>query len=242
MSENSNRAAIEAWGRNAVAALAAIGEKGDFARQHLLNPSIFELLGDVAGLRILDAGCGNGYLSRLSSRRGALVVGVEPVSAFVDYALEREAEEPLGVEYVRADLAYFTRPAAFDAVVANMVFMDIPDFEPALRNCVACLVSGGLLVFSILHPCFEEGAAAYARRGAIEVREYLEEFVTSQTLASTLLYHRPLSRYLNLTIDAGCAIKRIVEPRLAATVADANPEYRRDAHVPSFLIVAAVKI
>src|SRR5439155_14439673 len=42
-----------------------LGEDGGFHRRALLNPAIFHLLGDVAGTRILDAGCGHGYLSPL---------------------------------------------------------------------------------------------------------------------------------------------------------------------------------
>jgi predicted RNA methylase len=35
------------------------------------------MLGEVAGLRVLDAGCGTGHLSRALTRRGARVVGVD---------------------------------------------------------------------------------------------------------------------------------------------------------------------
>ncbi|MBN1170685.1 MAG: DUF1698 domain-containing protein [Micromonosporaceae bacterium] len=51
---------------------------GDLAKRHLVNPVLLRMLGEVSGRRILDAGCGNGYLSRMLARRGASVVGVEP--------------------------------------------------------------------------------------------------------------------------------------------------------------------
>jgi hypothetical protein len=42
-----------------------LGDDGGFNRRALLNPAIFGLLGDPANHRVLDAGCGHGYLSRL---------------------------------------------------------------------------------------------------------------------------------------------------------------------------------
>lgn len=61
-------------------------------------------LGDVEGRRVLDAGCGQGYFSRLLADRGATVVGVEPARALVDYAVETAAGRRQGIDYVAADL------------------------------------------------------------------------------------------------------------------------------------------
>src|SRR5207245_2591753 len=49
-------------------------EKGDINREWVIDPVLLAIAGDVRGQRILDAGCGNGYLSRILARRGALVV------------------------------------------------------------------------------------------------------------------------------------------------------------------------
>ncbi len=47
---------------------------------------ILTLLGDVAGLDVLDAGCGEGYLSRILAARGARVTGVELSPRLVELA------------------------------------------------------------------------------------------------------------------------------------------------------------
>jgi 2-polyprenyl-3-methyl-5-hydroxy-6-metoxy-1,4-benzoquinol methylase len=50
---------------------------------------------------------------------------------------------------VQADLAELPDLGeAFDAVVANVVFEAIPQWVPAMRNCIQVLRPGGLLVFS----------------------------------------------------------------------------------------------
>jgi SAM-dependent methyltransferase len=235
----SNEDIIAAWAAASDRA-GDFGDEGDLARRHLLNPAIFSLLGAIAGKHILDAGCGQGYLSRLMARRGAHVTGVEPADGWYTYAVRREERERLGITYLQADLSRCTRlPRIFDAVVANMVFMDIPDYEPAMKNCMACLKSGGRLVFSLQHPCFEEPGSAWPRKRYVEVREYLQEHVRQQPIGS--LFHRPLSRYLNLVLESGCALHRVVEPQLAPDIAERIGN-DRDLHVPSSIVISATRL
>src|SRR5579885_2924879 len=208
MSEPTNAEVIRAWAAASDSA-AAFGEEGDFARQHLLNPAIFALLGDVTGKQILDAGCGQGYLCRLLARRGASVTGIEPAEGLYRSALQREEAERLGITYLQRDLSTCTAiQNAFDAVIANMVLMDIPDYTAAMRNCIAALKPGGDFIFSLLHPCFEEPGSAWPHKGYVEVREYLHEYVKEQSFA--YLFHRPLSSYINLVIQEGCMLRQIV--------------------------------
>ena len=93
MTPFTNAQIIQQWSALAPESGAAFGDEGDFARQALLNPTLFELLGDVAGQTILDAGCGNGYLARLLSQRGAKVVGLEPATPLFQYAQKLTLEQ-----------------------------------------------------------------------------------------------------------------------------------------------------
>ena len=102
MREPTNADVIAAWSHYPEH---LIEGEGDLVRQYLLNPTIFSLLGEVRGKRILDAGCGQGYLCRLLARKGASVTGVEPAEALIRYALRREERDQLGIEYVQADLS-----------------------------------------------------------------------------------------------------------------------------------------
>jgi 2-polyprenyl-3-methyl-5-hydroxy-6-metoxy-1,4-benzoquinol methylase len=74
---SANEDAIRRWGEISRAGIEAYDDEGDFAKRHLLNPVVLRMLGDLPGRRVLDAGCGQGYLSRLLAARGASVVGVE---------------------------------------------------------------------------------------------------------------------------------------------------------------------
>src|ERR1700716_2886397 len=77
----TNEAAIRRWDNSVTRqAMAANAKDGDFAKRHLANPALLRLLGEVRGRRVLDAGCGDGYFSRMLAERGARVVGVEPTA------------------------------------------------------------------------------------------------------------------------------------------------------------------
>lgn len=204
-----------------------------------MNPVLLRLLGDVRGRRVLDAGCGNGYLSRLLAERGAHVVGVEPAQAMADFAREKEAELRQGVRYVQADLTRLPDLGEpFDAVVCSMVLMAIPDWRPALRACVQALRPGGVLVFAIVHPAFERLAGSWRAHGEYRVREYLAEYEIPGPSASD--FHRPISAYLNELAALGCCLREVAEPGLDPEVATAAGA-EGYAHLPNFLIVAAAR-
>ena len=235
----SNTDAIAAWSKMPREALAAFDPEGDFGRRTMLNPEIFRILGDVRGKRILDAGCGQGYLSRMLASRGALVVGIEPAEALYRYAIATEEQKHQGIRYVQADLAEL--PAfdeAFDIVVSNVVFESIPNWIVAVRRCVEVLRPGGLFLWTLEHPCFEDAEASWLSAGCVQVREYLKEYERPGTYA--IDYHRPLSSYLNATIASGCQIVEVSEPGLDPALA--TKDHQAAVHVPSFVIVAARRL
>ena len=243
MNEWTNDTVIERWGSMSPAALAATAEDGDFAKRHLVNPVVLEMLGDVRGRRVLDAGCGNGYLSRMLADRGALVTGVEPGRSQFDYVVALEESAPRGIRFVRADLcAMPDLGGPFDAVVASMVLPTIPDWTGAMRACVAALRPGGVFVFTVNHPCFEQLWPTWrANGGAYRTRRYLDRYEIPGPDGAD--FHRTLSDYLNELAGLGCRLTAIAEPGLDPAVAAEGAE-GIDAYVqlPNFLIVAASTI
>ena len=236
----TNAAAIRRWNDTATTdALEATAEDGDFSKRHLVNPHLLRLLGDVDGTRILDAGSGNGYLSRLLATRGARVVGVEPTESMCGFARRKEAELRQGVEYVQADLTDLPDLGdGFDAVVCSMVLMAIPDWRPAMRACVEALRPGGRLVFAIVHPAFEMLYPTWREHGEYRLSRYLEEYELAGPVASD--FHRPLSAYLNELAALGCTLREVVEPGLDPDLAaEAEPALESYVRLPNFLIVAA---
>ncbi|NBX16269.1 MAG: 3-demethylubiquinone-9 3-O-methyltransferase [Proteobacteria bacterium] len=54
---------------------------------------------DWKGLRVLDLGCGGGFVAEELARRGARVVGVDPASALLSVARRHAADNALPIEY-----------------------------------------------------------------------------------------------------------------------------------------------
>lgn len=239
MSEWTNEAAIRRWGVSPRDALEKLDPDGDFAKRHLLNPVLLRLLGDVRRRRVLDAGCGQGYFSRMLADRGAIVVGVEPGQSLFDYAQEKETERRQGIRYIQADLSRLPRLSPpFDLCVASMVLPVIPDWTAAMRSCIAALAPGGIFVFAVNHPCFERLWLTWQEHGCYRVSEYFVPYEIDGPHGAD--FHRPLSAYLNELIGLGCRLLEIAEPRLDPVAVAAGPDgIDAYVHLPNFPVVAA---
>lgn len=122
-------------------------------RKYVEEYTFMELVGDVSGKRVLDLACGEGFYSRRLRSAGAeRVVGVDVSREMIALAVERERAEPLGIDYVCADvldLNEATDPGGFDIVVAAYLLHYAPDIGALARMCAniaAQLPPGGRFV------------------------------------------------------------------------------------------------
>src|SRR3989304_6179636 len=81
------------WDQNADSWSDQVRKGWDYYREYLNNPAFLRFIGDLAGKRVLDAGCGEGYNTRLLARSGASMVGVDISRKMIEYAREQEKRE-----------------------------------------------------------------------------------------------------------------------------------------------------
>jgi len=116
-----------------------------------LTEEVLQKAGIVAGMRVLDAGCGAGDVSFLVARMvgpQGEVVGVDRAGDAIDLASRRAAGAGLGnVRFVAQDLNDLRLDGGFDAVVGRLVLMYFPDPVAPLRRLAQQLRPGGLVVF-----------------------------------------------------------------------------------------------
>ena len=231
----TNEANIRAWSDLSESDLEAFGDSGDFARQHLLTPALLDLLGDVGGKQILDAGAGNGYLSRMLARMGASVTAIEPAAGPFRYIASREEAEPLGLQFLQQDLSTMDQfNGEFDFTIANMVLLDIADFRPAIANCLRATKPDGAFIFSLEHPFTD---VADRSEVPFKITDYFTERAFPRAIGHN--FHRSLETYFDALADNGAVVERIKEPRLLADVAARHLEHAWSQVLPAFIVIMA---
>ena len=239
----TNAENIANWSAMPLEQITGQDPEGDFTKKYLLNPTVLRMVGNVEGRKVLDAGAGQGYFSRMLAHEGALVTSLEPAEALFRHSLAMEAAEPLGVKYVQGDLTLVSPDPVFDVVVSNMVLLSIQDWESALAACAGALRPGGTLVFSVDHPCYETAERRdLTSDPRVVVRDYLTERPLARPVATD--FHRTLSTYINGVLAAGLGISGIAEPGLSEAEADVPraPETAQLLRrVPNFLVLRAEK-
>jgi len=246
------------WDDNAELWTAEVRAGNDRFREVFNLPMFLDFLPDLAGLDVLDAGCGEGRNTRLFARRAARMTGID-LSPRLLGAAKGEDAEPLGIKYL---VRSFTNLAglgdeSFDAAVSTMALMDGPDFATAARELHRVLRKGGGLYFSVIHPCFmtrdwrwiEEGGKTigklvsnYWDEPYIERWGFRDGSNQSEDVFKVRYFPYRIEDYVNGLCNAGFRISKIAEPRPTEAMVAEFPRLKpfRD-HVPIFLHVAAVK-
>ena len=127
------------------------------------RPAILALAGDVAGRRILDAGCGSGPLFAALRDRGAIVTGFDSSTAMLELARRRLG---VGADLLVADLGSpLPFPdGAFDDVIASLVLHYLEDWTAPLAELRRVLTPGGRLIVAVDHPFAIHGIQRLAGR------------------------------------------------------------------------------
>lgn len=196
------------WDPKAEEWAARIGDEGDDNRRYQSDPVLWRLAGDVKGLRVLDAGCGSGYLTLKLAARNAKAVGVDISPRMIEVARRRAASRGARVEYRVDDASKLaTVPAgSIDLVVSNYVLMDANDLDGCAAAFARVLAPRGRAVCVFSHPCFETCLPG----PYFEEQQYEDRW--GGFSGPFVVYHRPLSRYFAAFLAAGFAIEAFEEP------------------------------
>lgn len=207
------------------------------------RPATAALLGDVAGLSVLDAGCGPGIVSAEMARAGAAVKAFDVTPAMVELARSRCAD--LSVDVVQGDLGQplaWLADGQFDRIVCSLALDYVERLAPTFAEFHRVARPGALLVFSMAHPMrdwidtrtrgnrpyFETTRFGLHWGGFGEPKPYVEA------------YRRPLADIVNALLETGWQIDAMVEPKPVPEMKAVAPAlYTELALAPAFLCIRA---
>jgi 2-polyprenyl-6-hydroxyphenyl methylase/3-demethylubiquinone-9 3-methyltransferase len=146
----------------------------------------------LAGLRMLDIGCGGGILSEPLARLGAAVLGADPSATNIEAAKLHATEAGLTVDYrVSTAEALADENERFDIVLAMEVVEHVADVGLFIERCAEMVKPGGLMITATLNRTLKSFALAIV--GAEYVLRWLprgthqwDKFVTPNELEAAL--------------------------------------------------------
>lgn len=164
MAEEHTRQLALSWQRNAAGWTRAVREQRIDSRRLVTNAAVLEAVLALSPRRVLDIGCGEGWLCRALCRHGIETLGVDASAALIEAARAGGEGDYRICTY--ADLAG-TGLGLFDLLVCNFALLD-EDLQPLLHSLAALLVPGGRLLIQTVHPWAACGEQPYRDGWRIE--------------------------------------------------------------------------
>ncbi len=161
MTENERKIVWDASVRRGYDRWAAIYDREANPLIALEEPVVREALGEVAGLAVLDLGCGTGRHSVWLANAGAAVTALDFSAGMLD-----EARTKPGAETVRFVVHDLHEPlpfeeGSFDRVVSGLVLEHLRELRTFFAEAHRVLRPGGRAVVSAMHPAmFLKGVQA----------------------------------------------------------------------------------
>ena len=118
------------------------------------NEKSLQLIGPVAGKRVLEIGCGGAQASIAFAKRGAVVTAIDVASSEIEFARGLAKENDVSMEFHQLDMTDLSPVASGsqDVVFSAYAFNYVDDLPSCFNEVHRVLKSSGLFVWSGAHP------------------------------------------------------------------------------------------
>jgi SAM-dependent methyltransferase len=183
-----------------------------------LRESDARLLGDVAGARVLEVGCGAAAAARWLVTQGAQVVALDLSAGMLRHAAEAAEATDVRPALLQADaLSLPLRDSSFD--IAFTAFGAVPfvdDSARVMREVFRVLRPGGRWVFAVTHPMRWIFADDPGPDGLVVVHSYFDRRPYVELAAdgqpTYVEHHRTLGDRIREIVAAGFVLRDLIEP------------------------------
>lgn len=185
----------------------------DHSANSVLSPAILSNLPKVD--RLIDIGCGTGWLTERAGDYANSVTGIDPSTESIQIARMRHSSE--SISYHSSSIEAYSREVRkFDLAISNMAASSAPDIESFFSSSRHVLKKNSLLVFTIPHPCFWPLYWGYATHPEFNYQESYAiegEFKIQKetTKLLTTHFHHPLEKYLEALNNSHFQVEKFSE-------------------------------
>lgn len=160
---------LASWFANAEAWNAALENEELASRKLVTNQAIVDTIVSLQPGLVLDAGCGEGWLSRKLKSLGIVVEGFDGAEKLIDLAKQKDAGgkyQCLSFEdFVNKPIAF---EKSFDLAVLNFCLYENELGEQVISTLRSMVKRSGHLVIQTLHPCYFLGSDKPYQSGWME--------------------------------------------------------------------------
>jgi len=207
MLEFSDKQIVASWHVNAHPWTKAVQNEEIESRALVTNQAIVQAVTSLTPRRVLDVGCGEGWLARALAERGIEVFGIDVVPGLIAEAQRLEGGRFQVCSY--EDMAAGRLGAGrFDAIICNFSLLGKGSVEHLLHALPRYVQTQGHVVIQTLHPVMACGDRPYCdgwRPGSWD--GFGPEFTDPAPW-----YFRTVESWMRLIRDSGFAILECREP------------------------------
>lgn len=141
---------IDSWKKNVSPWVKAIQDKEIESRRLVTDQAIVETISSIRAKKVLDIGCGEGWLVRELSALGISTTGIDAIEELVSKAKEFGEGSFKVLEYEKVSAS--TIDETYDIAVCNFSLLGKESVEHIFNTIPSLLIDGGCLIIQTLHP------------------------------------------------------------------------------------------
>ncbi|NKB57833.1 MAG: methyltransferase domain-containing protein [Alphaproteobacteria bacterium] len=201
---------IQSWTANADRWTRAVRNKSIASRVVATDRAILDAVAKLKPKRVLDVGCGEGWLARaLANDIRCEIVGVDSCAPLIGHArAAHDAGTYLALSYEEIASGTARLAGPFDVTVCNFSLLD-EDPVPLLAGLRRLMASGGAVIIQTVHPLSLGDGVPYADGWRQESFAAFDE----AGWAPMPWYFRTFASWLTVVADAGLSVSSCSEPR-----------------------------